>query len=486
MKKTCLWSVLFALLSVALVSSVSADVRMPRMFSNNCVLQRGVPVNVFGFADAGEKVTVEFNGQKIETTACEAGKWLVKLAPMETKCEGSVMTITGKNTITVENVVVGEVWVCSGQSNMEYALGGWGRVDATEEELTGDNSFIRFLRDAYVTNPKPQEDLAGGAWIECKDGQQKPCTAVGFYFAKRLHDELGCPIGLIHCNWGGSKVEEWMPAEGMAMLSEETAAHAREFVTHVKADNRKYTGCMFNGKLSPWTKYTIKGAIWYQGCSNGGQGQVYFEKMQAMIQSWRAIWGYEFPFYWVQLANYQAPNDDPNTMGGFVPVRAAQTKCLTIPKTGQAVTIDIGEANDIHPINKFTVGNRLAVCALANDYGKDVIYASPLFKSMKVEGNKAILTFDNGGTNLVVGKQNVRKFSIDNESALKCFAVAGADGKYYWAEAKITSANTIEVSAPEVATPVNVRYAYQQNPEGANLYNVAGLPASPFSTEPLK
>ncbi len=483
MKKTLLLS---AILSLVLVSLASADVRLPKMFTSNCVLQRDASVNVFGWADAGEKVTVEFNGQKVETTACDAGKWCVQLAPMAAKCDGSALVVTGKNTVTVENVVVGEVWVCGGQSNMQYPVGGWGRVDATEEELSGDLSFIRFLRDPCVTNPEPQEDLAGGAWTLCKDGEQKKCTAVGFYFALRLHAELGCPIGLIDCNWGGSKVEEWIPECAMNTLSEATAANAREFVTHARTDDRKFIGCMYNSKMNPWTKYTIQGAIWYQGCSNGGQGLVYFEKMEAMIQAWRKAWGYDFPFYWVQLANFQAPSDDANSTGGFVPVRAAQTKCLEIAKTGQAVIIDVGEEKDIHPINKFDVGYRLAACALAKDYGKDVPFASPLFASMKVEGNKAILTFENVGAGLVVGHQEPRTFSIVKDGALKRFAVAGEDGKFYWADAKITSANTVEVSAPEVAVPVNVRYACQQNPEGCNLYNAEGFPASPFSTEPLK
>jgi len=482
MKKTVLWS---AILSLLIVSLASADVRLPKMFTNNCVLQRDAVVQVFGFADAGEKVTVEFNGQKVETTACDAGKWLVKLAPMAAKCEGSTMTVTGKNVVTVENVVVGEVWVCGGQSNMEYPVGGWGRVEATEQELTGDNSFIRFLRDPHVTNPEPQDDLHGGAWTLCKDGAQKGCTAVGYYFAQRLHKELGCPIGLIDCNWGGSKVEEWIPEKNMNLLSEETAAHAREFVTHVKQENRKFIGCMYNAKMNPWTKYTIKGAIWYQGCSNGGQGQLYFEKMDCMIKAWRAAWGYEFPFYWVQLANFQAPNADANSTGGFVPVRYAQSKCLSISKTGQAVIIDVGEEKDIHPINKFVVGERLAVNALVKDYGKEIPYASPMFKEMKVEGNKAILTFENVYDGLVVGKQNVREFSVEKDGKLQRFAVAGADGKFYWAEAKIVGKDQVEVSAPEVTEPVNVRYAFQQNPEGCNLYNAAGFPASPFSTEPI-
>ena len=483
MKKTFL---LFAIVSLLIANLASADVRLPKMFTDHCVLQRDAAVNVFGWADPGEKVSVEFNGQKVETTACDAGKWLVKLAPMAAKGNGSALTVTGKNTVTVNDVVVGEVWVCGGQSNMQYPVGGWGRVDATDEELNGDLSFVRFLRDPYITNKEPQDDLGGGAWTACKGGAQKACTAVGFYFALRLNKELGCPIGLIDCNWGGSKAEEWIPEASMKLLPEAAAAHAREFVTHVKADNRKFIGCMYNAKMNPWTKYTIKGAIWYQGCSNGGQGDLYFQKMACMIQGWRDSWGYEFPFYWVQLANFQAPSKDPNAMGGFVPVRAAQTKCLNLPKTGQAVIIDVGEEKDIHPINKFDVGNRLAAIALTKDYGKNLPYASPLFKSMKVEGAKAILTFENAGSGLVVGKQETRKFSVVENGKLARFAVAGEDGKFFWADAKITGKDTVEVSAAEVANPVNVRYAYQQNPEGANLYNAEGFPASPFSTEPLQ
>lgn len=483
MKKTFLWSVIIAF---AISGMTFADVKMPKTFSDHAVLQRDAEVNIFGWADAGEKVAVEFNSQKVETTADASGKWLVKLAPMTAQNQGSALTVTGKNTVVFNDVVVGEVWVCGGQSNMEFPVGGWGRTGATEEELKGDLSFIRFLRDPHVTNPQPQEDLANGAWTLCKDGAQKGCTAVGFYFAMRLNKELNCPVGLIDCNWGGSKVEEWIPESAMGTLTPDAANHAREFVTHVRDNKRNYIGCMYNAKMNPWTKYTIKGAIWYQGCSNGGQGDVYFQKMACMINAWRANWGYEFPFYWVQLANYQAVNNDPNYTGGFVPVRAAQSKCLSVPKTGQAVIIDVGEEKDIHPINKYDVGNRLAACALANDYGKDVPFASPLFKSMKVEGNKAILTFDNAGSGLVVGSQGPRKFTVVPDGTLQRFAVAGEDGKFFWADAKITGKDTVEVSAKKVAAPVKVRYACQQNPAGANLYNAEGFPASPFSTEELK
>ncbi len=488
MKKRQLWSVfsvftLFSAFTLLFTSSVSADVRMPQMFSDNCVLQRGVPVNIFGFADAGEKVTVEFNTQKVETTTDESGKWLVQLAAMETQNEGAPLTVTGKNTVTLKNVVVGEVWVCGGQSNMEFRLA---RVNTTEEEIASDLSAIRFFRDPFTLSTTLKDDHTSGDWVECKNQKQRNCTAVGFFFALRLHKELGCPIGLIDCNKGGSKVEEWLPESGMKFLSDETATHAREFVTRTNMEERKHIGCMYNAKMHPWTKYTIKGAIWYQGCSNGGQGEVYFQKMNAMIQAWRENWGSDFPFYWVQLANFRNASDDPNTVGSFVPVRVAQLKCLTIPKTGQAVAIDVGEAEDIHPTNKFTIGNRLAALALANNYGKGTLVTSPIFREMKVEGNRAILTFDNGGAKLVVGEQTGREFQLAQDARLNRFAVSGADGKFYWAEAKITSANTVEVTAPEVAEPIHVRYAFQDNPEGANLYNAEGFPASPFSTEELR
>ncbi len=470
MKKTLF---LFAVMAMV-CSTVLADVKLPKTFSDNAVLQQNKVVNVFGWAEPGEKVTVDFNGQKVETTACEAGKWLVQLQPMKTLNEGKDLIVSGKNSITLKNVVVGEVWVCSGQSNMEFVLRS--QVGPAEEQ-TGDFSFVRYLRDPHVTNAQPQEDLAAGQWTECKGGQQGNITAVGFHFAVRLHQELNCPVGIIDCNWGGSRIESWMPEETKDQLPADTL----KTISQNMGAKGNFAG-MYNAKLAPWTKYTIDGALWYQGCSNGGEGDTYFEKQKAMIQAWRKAWGYDFPFYWVQLANFTAPSDNPNDRTGWAPLRDAQTKCLEVPQTGQAVIIDIGMEKDIHPKNKFTVGNRLAAWALVKDFGKQIVYASPLVKSAKCENGKITVTFDNVGGGLVAGNQDDRVFSVVDQP-LKRFAVAGADKKFVWATAKITGKDTVEITCDEITEPKFVRYAWQQNPSGCNLYNAEGFPATPFSVE---
>ena len=474
----------FGLLLVLLTAvSLFADVRLPRMFSDNAVLQRNQAVPVWGWADPGEKVTVEFNDQKVETTTCEKGCWTVSLAPMAAENKGNDLIVRGKNTIKLANVAVGDVWVCSGKSNMEWALNSGsktGRISATPDELNGDYGYVRYLRDAYIVNEKPQDNLGGGSWTPCVGGKQAGCTAIGFYFALRMHKELNITIGLIHCNWGGSKIESWMPLDAWNQLPKEMQTNITNEMAKRKGGQGLPCG-MYNAKLHPWTRYAIKGALWYQGCSNGSEGETYFLKQKLMIESWRKAWGYDFPFYWVQLANYQKPNDDPNVGTNWAPLRDAQTACLSVPKTGQAVTIDVGETGDIHPRNKFDVGNRLAALSLVKDFGKQIPCESPLFKELKVTGNKALVTFDKVGSGLTAGKQVPRQFTADKNASVKRFAIAGADGKYYWGNAVITGKDTVEVTCPQVANPVSVRYAWQMNPEGCNLYSGEGFPATPFT-----
>lgn len=472
-------SVAFLWMGLISASVVMAEVRLPKTLTSYAVLQRDVPIKVWGWADAGETVTVTFNGQTAETTTGEDGKWCVTLKPMTAQCDGSDLVVTGKNTITLSDVVVGEVWICSGQSNMEWALGS---QSGTEEECTGNYRFIRYNRDGYVSLETPQEELTGNGWITCENGNQKRCTAVGFHFALALYEKLNVPIGLIHCNWGGSRIESWMPEDCWEMLKEKGISRdeiAKSMST--RKDGHTIVGGMYNAKLAPWRNYAVRGAIWYQGCSNGGEGLTYYEKQKAMIASWRKIWG-DLPFYWVQLANYTAPDNDPNQRTGWAILRDAQTKCLEIPKTGQAVTIDIGEEKDIHPRNKYDVGRRLAAWALANDYGFDVPFASPVFQSVKWDGNKAFVTFNHVGNGLVVGKQEPRKFTV-SDLPLDGFAVAGADKKYFRATAQIVGKDTVELSCQEVTEPKYIRYAWQQNPAGCNLYNAEGFPATPFTTE---
>jgi sialate O-acetylesterase len=245
---------------------------------------------------------------------------------------------------------------------------------------------------------------------------------------------------------------------------------------------------MYNSMIHPIVRFPIKGALWYQGESNGGEGDTYYDKKRALIGGWRKQWGLgDFPFYHVQLANFRAPTEDPAGGNGWAKLREAQSRSLDIPNTGMAVIIDtvpLAEAGDIHPKNKFDVGVRLAQWALGRDYGKkDVVVSGPLFKALKIEDGKALLTFDHVGKGLMVGKKEGRNPAAENkEGKLKRFAVAGADKKWYWAEAGINN-DTVTVSSPQVKEPVAVRYAFEMNPDGANLYNRDGLPASPFRTD---
>ena len=242
---------------------------------------------------------------------------------------------------------------------------------------------------------------------------------------------------------------------------------------------------LYNGMINPVVPYGIKGAIWYQGESNGGEGDSYYHKMRALIGGWRKVWNQgDFPFYHVQLANWQKPNDNPAGGDGWAKVRMAQLQSLQIPNTGMAVSIDIGDAADIHPKNKFDVGERLALWALRDNYGKkDLVVSGPLYKSMKVDGNKIRVSFDHAGSGLMVGKKDGRNPTVEDKGGkLKRFAIAGEDKKWVWADAVIDGAAVV-VSSPDVAKPVAVRYAFTMNPEGCNLYNKEGLPASPFRTD---
>ena len=463
-----------------LTPSLYADVRVADTFTDNAVLQRGREVNIWGWADAGEKVTVSYKDASVETTAGEDGSWLVRLPAMAASFDPETLIIAGNNTLTFQNVVVGEVWVCGGQSNMEMPLNSWGqpRLACTEEELSGDYSFIRFNHAKYAVSSQPQSTLVTSGWIVCKDGAQAECTACGFHFAVRLAKELGVPVGLIHSNWSGSNINSWIPIEGWD--TPQLAPKRDEILA-----NNGDCGQKYNAMIAPWTKYTIHGAIWYQGSANAEEREFYYFKQKALIETWRKIWNQgDFPFYWVQYSGFKAPSDDPAETGSWPGLRDGQGKCLELPKTGQAVTIDIGEENDIHPRDKFDAANRLALWALANEFGRDIEPQSPTLREMTVEGNKAILKFDHVGAGLVIGKKRDRTpMAIDWNGKLERFALQRADGVWVWGDAKITGPDTVEVTAEGVDAPAAARYAWQMNPAGANLYSAEGLPATPFRTD---
>ncbi|HBC89696.1 MAG TPA: sialate O-acetylesterase [Lentisphaeria bacterium] len=519
---------LFAAAMVMAICSY-ADVKVSNLFSDNLVLQRDVPVPVWGTADAGEKVTVKIGETEASAVADEKGKWMVKLPAMKMNSVPQEMMIAGKNPITLKNVLIGDVWICSGQSNMEMALGG---CNAKEDVDSANFPNIRRIKFDHRTAYQPENDVPR-KWDVCTPQSAPGFTAVGFYFARKVQKETGVPIGLIDNNWGGTRIEPWIAPCGFEMeksllgMSDELkkveqsyradlaksldsfekwipeARKALASNTAVPAQppmpgNPKSSSpsAIYNGQICPIVPFAIKGALWYQGESNGGEGDEYYAKTRALIGGWRKIFEVgDFPFYFVQLANFQQPNDNPQGGDGWARLRMAQLKSLQIPNTGMAVAIELADANnpgDIHPKNKFDVGERLALWALAKDYGKkDLVYSGPLYKSMKVEDNKIRLEFDSVGSGLMVGKKEGRKPTVeDKDGKLKRFAIAGEDKKWVWADAVIEpstssgqAANTVVVSSPEVPKPVAVRYAFTMNPAGCNLYNKEGLPASPFRTD---
>ncbi|MCY3023685.1 MAG: sialate O-acetylesterase [Planctomycetota bacterium] len=505
-------------------ASVEGAVRLPHIFGDNMVLQRDKPVPVWGWAGTGETVKVKFGGQEKSATPDDTGRWMVRLDAMQANKTGQEMTVTGENTITFKNVLVGEVWVCSGQSNMEFGVGG--SLNGPAEAKAADIPVIRHIKIPYVHYAFPQSDC-NAAWQVASPATIGGCTAVGFFFARELVKELDVPVGLIDSNWGGTLIEPWTCPEGFAAVPElkdisqrveaaslgsgavqkqfaEYLARVKEWVPRAEkaiaakqpppslpgeptglAGDQQQATRLYNGKIAPLVPYAIRGALWYQGESNGGEGESYVHKTRALVGGWRQVWKQgDFSFYWVQLANFQKSDPNKPEMGdGWARVREAQLKALSIPNTGMAVIIDIGAANDIHPKNKQDVGKRLAAWALAKDFGKKIEYSGPLYQKCQVEGNKMRITFDHADSGLLIGeKSGLDPVKEAPDGKVKWISIAGEDKKFFWADAVIDG-KTLLVSSDKVPNPVAVRYAFAMNPQGANLYNKDGLPASPLRTD---
>jgi len=499
--------VLFCLVAVA-----GAEVKLPGVFGDHMVLQRDVPVPVWGWADPGEKVTVTVGGQSKSATADSAGKWSLQLAalkaggPVELKAQGK------NNAVQFRDVLVGEVWLCSGQSNMAMTVGGVMNKEA--EIASADHPKLRMLTVARKTAKEPQ-DNSGGEWRLCSPKTVAGFSAAAYFFGRELLEQLDVPVGLIDSSWGGTPIQAWTSTEAHVAVPElkpmiedlkrraesydpdkAKAQYEKQFAewkkaaAQAKAEGKtskvrrpqppqepglspSSPASLYNGMIAPLAPYAIRGAIWYQGESNAGS-KLYGLQLKTMIANWRGVWKQgDFPFLSVQLPNFMAPQQKPSEpVGGWPLTREHFLKTLTeVPNTGMAVTIDIGEAKDIHPRNKQDVGKRLAQWALAKTYGKDVVACGPLYKSMHADGNKIVVEFDYADGGL----------AVRDGGKLKGFAIAGADKKFVWAEAKIAG-NTVVVSSPEIESPAAVRYAWANNPD-CNLTNKAGLPASPFRTD---
>ena len=524
--KLAMFSRAGTVLAVVLLLSFNGlgDVKLPSIFSDNMVIQRDKPVPVWGWAGPGEKITVSFADQERSADADANGKWIIKLDPLEAEKKAQEMKVAGKNSISIKNILVGDVWICSGQSNMQWCLGS-GILNQAEEIQKADYPEIRQAKIPMTVDYFPHDDVKT-AWQICSPQTAGGFTAVGYFFARELYKNLDVPIGLIYTNWGGTKIEPWIAPLGFQTVPElnniskqvgqwdpatpegkenigKNIGLIEEWLVNTKkamSENKPISGppagmfvpnntlpcVIFNTMINPLIPYAIRGAIWYQGESNGGEGITYYQKMVALIQGWRKLWGQgDFPFYFVQLANFQTSNPDNAAGGdGWANLREAQRKSLEIQNTGMAVTIDIGDAANIHPANKQDVGYRLALWSLATEFQKDLIFSGPLFNELKVEGNKLRISFDHTGSGLMVGKKDGLNLAVqDKDAKLRCFAVAGEDKVWHWADAVIDG-NTVVVSSDKVPNPVAVRYAFSMNPVGgANLYNIEGLPASPFRSD---
>ncbi len=488
--------------TLAFAAAAQADVTLPNAFGDHMVLQRGQQNPVWGWADKGEKITVTIGGQSHAVTADAKGEWRVKLEPMKVG-KPLTLTVKGKNTVKFSDVLVGEVWICSGQSNMAWSVGQ--ADDADLEIMTAKQPNIRIISVPQVGTQEAQKNF-NGKWEHCSPDNISSFSAVGYFFGRQLHQTLDIPIGLIDNAWGGSAAEAWIRRDvleadkryaellGKWEQTEKTYNHEKA-VASWKARVKKWedggkkgakpraprnplTGNhrpanIYNGVLHPTIGYGIRGAIWYQGESNAGRAYQYRHLFPLMIQHWRDEWKQgDFPFYFVQLADFRGEVEQPGG-SSWAELREAQTMTLSkLKNTGQAVIIDVGEGRDIHPRNKQTVAKRLARWALAKDYGVNVVHQSPTYKSLEIKGGKATLTFDHVGKGL---------YSFDVREPLG-FAIAGKDQKFVWADARILGANKVQVWSDKVKEPVAVRYGWAENPV-VTLYNRDGLPATPFRTD---
>ncbi|MEI9892396.1 MAG: sialate O-acetylesterase [Chthoniobacter sp.] len=499
-----------AAILLGLAVTARAELKLPAIISDHMVLQQKQTNPIWGWDTPGTKVTVTFGDQTKSAEAGADGKWTVKLDPVPLNAQPQTIKIAGTNQKEIQDVLVGEVWMCSGQSNMGFTLNrDWnGDLEAAASKI----NTLRLIKVPQVGTQELKTDF-NGTWKYSDADSSSTFTAVGFMFGRYLHNILGIPVGLIDNSWGGSAAEAWIRRDTIekdprfALLMENTRKHEAEVQTDkAKADyqvaldrwkegvekakaagkplprqpqspegwltGNARPGNIFAGVVNPTLGYGIKGVIWYQGETNAGRAYEYAELFPFMIEQWRKEWQQgDFPFYWVQLADYLAEKPEPGD-SAWAELRESQTKTMKLPNTGQAVIIDLGEGRNIHPRNKHDVAARLVRWALVKDYGLKFLYRSPEYKSLEIQGDKAIVSFDGFGTDL---------YTFDVEEA-RGFAVCGEDKVWHWAKGKLLPGNKVEVSCADVAKPIAVRYAWADNPV-CNLYGSEGLPVTPFRTD---
>jgi len=489
-------------------SVLRADVTLPAIFSDHLVLQRDAAVPVWGWADPGEAVTVTVAGQTQTAAAAADGRWIVKFTNLRSPGPTTLM-VRGKNALTINNVLIGEVWLGSGQSNMAMTVAR--SRDAEKEQAAATLPLIRMFKEESPAADTPQH-VGQGRWLVCSPDTVGGFSATLYFFGRELHRFLGVPVGLINSSVGGTPIESWIDSETQRAMPElqpffvataeqanasaptdaarkkyerdrakweETAKQARAKKQKVPQAPRDPAaaqarhaniGGLFNGKIAPLIPYAIRGALWYQGEANTvpAKAPFYEHQLRLLVDDWRARWGYAFPFAWAQLPNFAVTGRD------WPLVREAMLKTLAVPQTGMGINLDIGEERDIHPKNKQEVGRRLSLWALGTVYGRDVPATSgPLPAGHQVRGNEIVVRFIHANGGLAA-----------KDGALSGFVIAGEDRIWKPAAARIAG-DSVVVSNPDVPQPVAVRYAWENYPT-ATLYNSAGLPATPFRTDTWK
>lgn len=459
----------------ALIVQVQADVKLPKVIASQMVLQQKMPLPIWGTADPGEDVTVSIGSNTAATKAGPDGKWLVKLAEMSAGGPHELV-IKGKNEIKLTDILIGEVWIASGQSNMEWSVSNSNNPQQEIAEAKYPQIRLFHVRKVPAVTPA-DEVVLDREWSACSPETIPGFSAVAYFFGREIHKELNVPVGLINTSWGGTAIEPWTPIAGF-----ESVESLKPVAAQAKAQQANPAGIqanagvpthLYNGMIHALVPFAIRGALWYQGESNRGQGVAYEQRMHALINGWRSVWGEgDFPFLFVQIAPYKyvkPPMTDPQNL--LPQLWEAQTKTLALKNTGMAVTTDITNLDDIHPRNKQDVGKRLALWALAKTYGKaGLVYSGPLYKSMKIEGHQIRIEFEHVGSGLK---------SRDGKP-LSWFTIAAKDGDFVEATATIDG-NTVIVSSDKIAEPAAVRFGWNELAE-PNLINAEGLPAGPFRT----
>jgi sialate O-acetylesterase len=524
-------------LMVLCSSALYADVKISSLFGDGAVLQREAKVPVWGWGIAGEKVNVQFGGQTKEALVDGTGKWMLALDPLKADTSGKAMVVkVGSETLTIEDILVGEVWLCSGQSNMSVPLNHYRNKTRNPEDQPLADYIVKetasandpLLREIRIPNQrsalKPTTNF-DGEWVKAQAGQVGGFSATAYFFARELRKELNVPIGLITSAVGATVIQSWIPKEGYEQnetikwyYDREQRQIQREIsdwdqktvdVNYEKALAKWEVGknegrrlrkptkqllstigdsgltSLYNGMIYPLAPYAMKGVLWYQGESNQKRcNDTHREHFTALVNTWRAKWGQEkLYFFWCQLANFGPIATEPVEESGWANVCEQLRLSLDLPNSGMAVLNDIGEEKDIHPHNKLDVGKRLSLLALNKAYGQDVIPNGPLYESSKKVGDKFTINFSHVGEGLMTGKKTLLEPTQKTDEDLRHFQILDSEGTWHWATAKITSKDTVEVFHEDVKNPVEVRYAWAQNAKAANLYNSVGLPASVFKTK---